>query len=114
MNFTGHHPLISLQARLNVCDRPEKYVKLKKDLEGKLTVRSRSYSFTLISYKGSPEINVLRDGHQVSRTSDFIMYAVEAEFIDSVVAQFGPCVFLTLWRSVVQFNSTRDPLQPLN
>lgn len=31
------------------------------------------------------------DGHGVSRSSDFIMYSVEAEFIDRVVAQYGPC-----------------------
>ncbi|TFY70497.1 hypothetical protein EVG20_g2524 [Dentipellis fragilis] len=39
---------------------------------------------------GVPGITVLKDGHYVSRTSDFIMYSVEAEFIDRVVAQYGP------------------------
>ncbi|KAH9917437.1 uncharacterized protein B0H18DRAFT_1087082 [Fomitopsis serialis] len=34
---------------------------------------------------------VLVDGHQVSRIADFIMYSVEAEFIDRVVATYGPC-----------------------
>lgn len=38
-----------------------------------------------------PTITVLRDGHLVSRCADFIMYSVEAEFIDNVVAQYGPC-----------------------
>lgn len=38
-----------------------------------------------------PVITVLRDGHLVSRVADFIMYSVEAEFIDNVVAQYGPC-----------------------
>ena len=38
-----------------------------------------------------PAITVLRDGHLVSRAADFIMYSVEAEFIDNVVAQYGPC-----------------------
>ena len=33
----------------------------------------------------------MRDGHLVSRQSDFIIYSVEAEFIDRVVAQYGPC-----------------------
>jgi len=37
-----------------------------------------------------PGITVLPDGHYVSRASDFIMYSVEAEFIDPVVAQYGP------------------------
>ena len=39
-------------------------------------------------------ITVLRDGHLVSRAADFIMYSVEAEFIDNVVAQYGPCKLL--------------------
>lgn len=38
-----------------------------------------------------PAVTVLRDGHLVSRAADFIMYSVEAEFIDNVVAQYGPC-----------------------
>ena len=38
-----------------------------------------------------PAITVLRDGHLVSRASDFIMYLVEAEFVDNVVSQYGPC-----------------------
>ena len=42
-----------------------------------------------------PTITVLRDGHLVSRAADFIMYSVEAEFIDNVVAQYGPCEFLS-------------------
>ena len=33
------------------------------------------------------------DGHAVSRSSDFIVYSVEAEFIERVVKQFGPCEF---------------------
>jgi prephenate dehydrogenase (NADP+) len=40
---------------------------------------------------GTPGVTVLPDGHHVSRTSDFIMYSVEAEFIDRVVAEYGPC-----------------------
>lgn len=35
----------------------------------------------------------MRDGHQVSRQSDVIIYSVEAEFIDRVVAEFGPCAW---------------------
>lgn len=41
-----------------------------------------------------PSITVYPDGHGVSRTSDFILYSVEAEFIDRVVAQYGPCAYL--------------------
>lgn len=56
---------------INVCDRPESYEALKEEFKGKA-------------------INVMRDGHYVARTSDFIIYSVEASAIDHVVAQFGP------------------------
>src|SRR5690349_11671948 len=36
-------------------------------------------------------IRVMKDGHLVSRQSDWILYSVPAEFIDSVVATYGPC-----------------------
>jgi prephenate dehydrogenase (NADP+) len=36
-------------------------------------------------------INVVENGHLVSRRSDFIIYSVEAEYIDDVVRTFGPC-----------------------
>ncbi|OSX65504.1 hypothetical protein POSPLADRAFT_1133987 [Postia placenta MAD-698-R-SB12] len=55
-----------------VCDQPSKYESLKA------------------TYEGHPNVTVLRDGHLVSRISDFIMYSVEAEYIDSVVATYGP------------------------
>ncbi|KAJ7599867.1 hypothetical protein C8J56DRAFT_812776 [Mycena floridula] len=58
--------------KIHVCDIPTKYEKLK------------------IDYEDVPGVSVLSDGHAVSRSSDFIMYSVEAEFIDRVVAQFGP------------------------
>jgi prephenate dehydrogenase (NADP+) len=35
----------------------------------------------------------MKDGHHVSRESDFIIYSVEAAFLDKVVAQYGPCTF---------------------
>ncbi len=40
-----------------------------------------------------PGVTVHQDGHGVSRSSDFIMYSVEAEFVDRVVAEYGPCEF---------------------
>ncbi|KAF9818653.1 hypothetical protein IEO21_02633 [Rhodonia placenta] len=55
-----------------VCDQPSKYENLKA------------------TYEDHPNVTVLRDGHLVSRISDFIMYSVEAEYIDSVVATYGP------------------------
>jgi len=33
----------------------------------------------------------MQDGHLVSRESDFIIYSVEAEYLDAVVKQYGPC-----------------------
>lgn len=50
-----------------------------------------------IVLEGIPGITVLPDGHHVSRTSDFIVYSVEAEFIDRVVAQYGPCTYCYLF-----------------
>jgi hypothetical protein len=45
---------------------------------------------------GVPGITVLRDGHAVSRSSDWIMYSVEAEHIGKVVKEYGPCMCFTL------------------
>ncbi|KAF8190796.1 prephenate dehydrogenase [Pholiota molesta] len=58
--------------KIHVCDRPERFEQLQKD------------------YTDKPSIRVMHDGHAVSRSSDFIVYSVEAEFIDKVVAEFGP------------------------
>ena len=37
-------------------------------------------------------VHILANGHLVSRSSDYIIYSVEAEAIDSIVAQYGPCM----------------------
>ncbi|KAF9462742.1 prephenate dehydrogenase [Collybia nuda] len=58
--------------KIHVCDLPERY----NDLE-------RQYAST-------PNVTPLVDGHAVARSSDFIIYSVEAEFIDRVVEQYGP------------------------
>ncbi|KAG6334093.1 hypothetical protein ID866_4998 [Astraeus odoratus] len=58
--------------KINVCDRSDKFESLKA------------------TYQGVPGITVHRDGHAVSRISDFIMYSVEAEHIDKIVAEYGP------------------------
>ncbi|KAJ7085760.1 hypothetical protein B0H15DRAFT_846283 [Mycena belliarum] len=58
--------------RIHVCDIPAKYEALKQE------------------YADVAGVTVFEDGHAVSRSSDFIVYAVEAEFIDRVVAQYGP------------------------
>ncbi|KAG1152600.1 hypothetical protein G6F37_001065 [Rhizopus arrhizus] len=57
--------------KVNICDLPEKYEQLKNEYEG-------------------TNINVLPDGFHISRRCDWIMYAVEAEYIDAVVKRFGP------------------------
>ncbi|KIJ45204.1 hypothetical protein M422DRAFT_30048 [Sphaerobolus stellatus SS14] len=58
--------------RINVCDQPSKFEQLQQQMQG------------------TPGITVMKDGHLVSRSSDFIIYSVEAEFIDKVVAEYGP------------------------
>ncbi|KIY43209.1 Prephenate dehydrogenase [Fistulina hepatica ATCC 64428] len=58
--------------KIHVCDLPEKFDELNR------------------MYENAPGIIPMRDGHAVSRSSDFIMYIVEAKFIDRVVAQYGP------------------------
>ncbi|CAB4396908.1 unnamed protein product [Rhizophagus irregularis] len=57
--------------KVNVCDRSENYEELKE----------------LLKDSG---MNVCQNGHAVSRQSDFIIYSVEAENIDKVVAEYGP------------------------
>jgi hypothetical protein len=52
----------------------------------------------------------MKDGHAVARSSDFIIYSVEAEFIGNVVAQFGPCMSIHVYTSLSYFDV---PFQPL-
>jgi len=49
-------------------------------------------------------INVVENGHLVSRRSDVIFYSVEAEYIDQVVKTYGPC---TLHFSLVLIEATK-------
>ncbi|KAF8663979.1 hypothetical protein AX16_000831 [Volvariella volvacea WC 439] len=58
--------------KIHVCDLPAKYDSLQQQ------------------YASHPSIRVFQDGHAVARSSDFIIYSVEAEFIDKVVAEYGP------------------------
>ncbi|OCH93825.1 Prephenate dehydrogenase [Obba rivulosa] len=58
--------------KIYVCDQPNKYEALRA------------------KWKDSPGVTVLRDGHLVSRMSDWIMYSVEAEYFGKVVADYGP------------------------
>ena len=61
-----------ISASCIVCDRPENFDNLND------------------FYKDTP-VDVVRNGHLVSRKADFIIYSVEAEFIDRVVAEYGAC-----------------------
>lgn len=71
----AHHLSTAGWANIRVCDRPETYDTL----------------LTQFTSPSSPSnITVLKDGHAVSRTSDFLMYSVEAEFIDRIVKEYGP------------------------
>lgn len=48
-------------------------------------------NFCVASLKGRQNnVEILQSGHLVSRSSDWIMYSVEAKNIDAVVAKFGP------------------------
>ncbi|MBW0495865.1 hypothetical protein O181_035580 [Austropuccinia psidii MF-1] len=60
------------RCRLLVCDLPERYEQLKGD------------------YKDHANIQVLRNGHLVSRSADFILYCVETEYLEAVVEKYGP------------------------
>ncbi|KAK7519191.1 prephenate dehydrogenase [Phyllosticta citriasiana] len=57
--------------RINACDAPHKFDQLKE------------------AYAGNNNIHIYPDGHLVSRCSDFIIYSVPAEHIDSIVAKYG-------------------------
>ncbi|KAJ3999656.1 prephenate dehydrogenase [Lentinula boryana] len=59
--------------KIHVCDRPENYEAI------------REYCAL-----NTPNVQVLKDGHAVARSSDFMMYSVEAEFIGRVVREYGP------------------------
>ncbi|KAI1439552.1 prephenate dehydrogenase [Annulohypoxylon stygium] len=58
--------------RVKACDREELYDGLKKE------------------FASRNNIQILRNGHLVSRASDYIIYSVEAAAIDRVVAEYGP------------------------
>ena len=55
------------------CDREERYQELKESMASLL-----------------PEVEIYRNGFYVSRTADYIIYSVEAENIEKIVALYGP------------------------
>ena len=56
---------------VHVCDREERYEALRAELAPR-------------------GLDVMRNGHQVARVSDFLMYSVEAGNMEKVVAEYGP------------------------
>lgn len=55
------------------CDREERYEELKESL-----------------YSLLPDVEIMRNGHYVSRKADYVIYSVEAENIDKIVSIYGP------------------------
>jgi prephenate dehydrogenase (NADP+) len=58
--------------QIYACDLPSKHAQLIQE------------------YASERRISILKDGHAVSRRSDWILYSVEAAVIERCVAQFGP------------------------
>lgn len=58
--------------RINACDQESKYEALKEE------------------FKGNHKVSIMKNGHMVSRASDYIIYCVEAENIDKIIQQYGP------------------------
>ncbi|KAJ3933572.1 MAG: prephenate dehydrogenase [Lentinula lateritia] len=59
--------------KIHVCDRPENHEIIREWCSSNI-----------------PNVQVLKDGHAVARSSDFMIYSVEAEFIGRVVKEYGP------------------------
>ncbi|KAI1919127.1 prephenate dehydrogenase (NADP(+)) [Ophidiomyces ophidiicola] len=57
---------------INACDKPSNYDTLRDE------------------FRADKNINILPNGHLVSRISDYIIYSVEAEAIEKIVAEYGP------------------------
>ena len=64
---------------------------------GTLYDRSHIYiSIETCTELRQPNVEIMQNGHLVSRCSDFIIYSVEAKNIDAVVKAFGPCMKFVL------------------
>ncbi|KAL1303383.1 hypothetical protein AAFC00_006777 [Neodothiora populina] len=58
--------------RVHACDVPDKYDSLRQ------------------SFNDNNNVTIFKNGHFVSRSSDYIIYSVEARNIDAVVSAYGP------------------------
>lgn len=79
--------------RVNACDRPENYEAIKEEFADRVQV-PRGIVYRVAKMK-KKNIHVYSNGHLVSRISDYIIYSVEAEAIEKVVAQYGLCTFFS-------------------
>ncbi|OXV08606.1 hypothetical protein Egran_03631 [Elaphomyces granulatus] len=61
-----------MSLRINACDKPENYDPLR------------------LEFASQRRVEILPNGHLVSRISDYIIYSVEAAAIEKIVAQYGP------------------------
>ncbi|KAJ9621229.1 prephenate dehydrogenase (NADP(+)) [Taxawa tesnikishii (nom. ined.)] len=59
--------------RIHACDVPDKYDSLTDEFKGR-----------------QKNVTIFKNGHLVSRSSDYIIYSVEARNIDAVVYEYGP------------------------
>lgn len=75
---------LQLTCRVNACDRPERYDRIREEFTGS--------PVGLLSLIEGSHINIVENGHLVSRRSDIIFYSVEAEYVDQVVNTYGPCI----------------------
>ncbi|KXS99538.1 hypothetical protein AC578_4250 [Pseudocercospora eumusae] len=66
-------------SRVHACDVPEKFDALKSEFDSRPELKPLQKNVT-----------IFENGHLVSRSSDWIMYAVEAKNMDAVVARYGP------------------------
>ena len=71
--------------------RTRKIRKIEGGLCWYVSYQNCSPTHLLTNGKDASNIFPVKDGHAVARSSDFIIYSVEAEFIANVVAQYGPC-----------------------
>ncbi|KAJ8607500.1 hypothetical protein MRB53_040272 [Persea americana] len=76
---------------VNACDIPERYESLRVEFADRVrhiaSVDSQEMKHAESQQKN---VTIMSNGHLVSRSSDWIMYSVEAKNIDAVVALYGP------------------------
>jgi len=80
----------------------------------KLTFPVCFYPFSLVERPNLPCCSLIdtsgvypqKDGYAISRSSDYIIYSVDAEFIERVVVQYGPCEY----RSTQDFECQLTPM----